>query len=59
VLAGVLRKAAKQFWQTGLSNNPSIDRVVVDTILAGRIRAGTRLGEKSLATLFATSRTSV
>lgn len=34
-----------------------IDRVIVDAILAGRIRAGTRLGEQSLATLFAVSRT--
>ena len=34
-----------------------IDRVIVDAILAGRIRAGTRLGEQSLATLFCVSRT--
>ncbi len=52
-------KPAEQLWRTDLSDNPSIDRVVVDAILSGRIRAGTRLGEKSLATLFATSRTSV
>lgn len=37
----------------------SIDRVIVDAILNGRIRAGTRLGEQALATLFATSRTLV
>jgi DNA-binding GntR family transcriptional regulator len=36
-----------------------IDRVIVDAILSGRIRAGTRLGEQALATLFAVSRTSV
>ncbi|WP_244019094.1 GntR family transcriptional regulator [Methylobacterium sp. J-048] len=35
----------------------SIDRVIVDAILAGRITAGTRLGEQSLATLFSVSRT--
>lgn len=35
----------------------SIDRVIVDAILAGRIRAGTHLGEQSLATLFGVSRT--
>jgi DNA-binding GntR family transcriptional regulator len=38
---------------------PSIDRVIVDAVLSGRIRAGTRLGEQALATLFAVSRTSV
>ncbi len=37
----------------------SIDRVIVDAILAGRIQAGTRLGEQALATLFQVSRTSV
>ncbi|MCK8785899.1 GntR family transcriptional regulator [Roseomonas sp. NAR14] len=36
-----------------------IDRVIVDAILAGRIRAGTRLGEQQLAALFGVSRTSV
>ncbi|AMJ63365.1 GntR family transcriptional regulator [Bosea sp. PAMC 26642] len=36
-----------------------IDRIIVDAILAGRIRAGTRLGEQALATLFGVSRTSV
>src|ERR1700738_4194629 len=36
-----------------------IDRVIVNAILAGRIRAGTRLGEQALATLFQVSRTSV
>ncbi len=36
-----------------------IDRVIVDAILSGRIRAGMRLGEQALATLFAVSRTSV
>jgi DNA-binding GntR family transcriptional regulator len=36
-----------------------IDRVIVNAILAGRIRAGTRLGEQALATLFGVSRTSV
>ncbi len=40
-------------------SQPSIDRVIVDAILAGRIRAGTRLGEQALATLFEVSRTSV
>jgi DNA-binding GntR family transcriptional regulator len=39
--------------------DPSIDRVIIDAILAGNIRAGTRLGEQALATLFAVSRTSV
>ena len=39
--------------------SPPIDRVIVDAILAGRIRAGTRLGEQALATLFEVSRTSV
>jgi DNA-binding GntR family transcriptional regulator len=38
---------------------PSIDRVIVDAILSGGIRAGTRLGEQALATLFEVSRTSV
>jgi DNA-binding GntR family transcriptional regulator len=38
---------------------PPIDRVIVDAILSGGIRAGTRLGEQSLATLFEVSRTSV
>jgi DNA-binding GntR family transcriptional regulator len=42
-----------------LSAPPAIDRIIIDAILAGRISAGTRLGEQSLATLFATSRTSV
>jgi DNA-binding GntR family transcriptional regulator len=42
-----------------MPDQPSIERVIVDAILAGRVRAGTRLGEQSLATLFATSRTSV
>jgi DNA-binding GntR family transcriptional regulator len=41
-----------------LSTTP-IDRVIVNAILAGRIRAGTRLGEQALATLFDVSRTSV
>jgi len=36
-----------------------IDRVIVDAILSGGIRAGTRLGEQALATLFQVSRTSV
>jgi DNA-binding GntR family transcriptional regulator len=36
-----------------------IDRVIVDAILAGSIRAGTRLGEQALATLFQVSRTTV
>ncbi|WP_267360948.1 MULTISPECIES: GntR family transcriptional regulator [unclassified Methylobacterium] len=35
----------------------SIDRIIVDAILAGRISAGTRLGEQCLATLFSVSRT--
>jgi DNA-binding GntR family transcriptional regulator len=38
---------------------PPIDRVIVDAVLSGGIRAGTRLGEQALATLFAVSRTSV
>ena len=38
---------------------PAIDRVIVDAVLAGRIRAGMRLGEHALATLFGVSRTSV
>src|ERR1700733_8192276 len=38
---------------------PSIDHVILDAILSGRISAGTRLGEQALATLFETSRTSV
>jgi DNA-binding GntR family transcriptional regulator len=38
---------------------PSIDRVIVDAILAGSIRAGTRLGEQTLATLFNVSRTTI
>ncbi len=37
----------------------SIDRVIVDAILSGRIQAGMRLGEQALATLFHVSRTSV
>jgi DNA-binding GntR family transcriptional regulator len=36
-----------------------IDRIIVDAILSGTIRAGTRLGEQALATLFKVSRTSV
>ena len=39
--------------------SPPIDRVIVDAILSGGIRAGTRLGEQALATLFEVSRTSV
>jgi DNA-binding GntR family transcriptional regulator len=39
--------------------NPAIDRVIVDAVLSGTIRAGTRLGEQALATLFKVSRTSV
>jgi DNA-binding GntR family transcriptional regulator len=39
--------------------SPGIDRVIVDAILSGSIRAGTRLGEQALATLFEVSRTSV
>jgi DNA-binding GntR family transcriptional regulator len=39
--------------------SPAIDRVIVDAILSGSIRAGTRLGEQALATLFEVSRTSV
>ncbi|HWK46528.1 MAG TPA: GntR family transcriptional regulator [Stellaceae bacterium] len=39
--------------------SPPIDRVIVDAILAGSIRAGMRLGEQDLATLFEVSRTSV
>ncbi len=42
-----------------MSDQPPIYRVILDAILAGRLRAGTRLGEQSLATLFDTSRTSV
>jgi DNA-binding GntR family transcriptional regulator len=39
--------------------SPAIDRVIVDAILSGGIRAGTRLGEQSLATWFDVSRTAV
>ena len=38
---------------------PSIDQVIVDAVLAGQIRAGTRLAEQALASLFEVSRTSV
>jgi DNA-binding GntR family transcriptional regulator len=38
---------------------PPIDRIIVDAVLSGSIRAGTRLGEQALATLFQVSRTSV
>ena len=38
---------------------PPINRVIVDAILSGSIRAGMRLGEQALATLFEVSRTSV
>lgn len=38
---------------------PPIDRVIVDAVLSGRIRAGMRLGEQALAGLFGVSRTSV
>jgi DNA-binding GntR family transcriptional regulator len=41
------------------SNPPPIERAVVNAILAGRIQAGTRLGEQALADLFAVSRTTV
>lgn len=41
-------------------NDPSpIDRVIVDAVLAGRIRAGMRLGEQALANVFGVSRTTV
>lgn len=36
-----------------------IDRVIVDAILSGRLRPGTRLGEQALAKLFEVSRTTV
>ena len=36
-----------------------IDRVIVDAILAGRLRPGARLGEQAVATLFDVSRTTV
>lgn len=36
-----------------------IDRVIVDAILAGRMRPGMRLGEQALATVFGVSRTTV
>ena len=39
--------------------SPPIDRAIVNAVLAGRIRAGTRLSEQALATLFSVSRTSV
>ena len=39
--------------------SPPIDRVIVDAILAGRMRPGMRLGEQALATLFKVSRTTV
>ena len=51
------KPALTEFSPTGTTL--SIDRVIVDAILAGRIRAGTRLGEQALATLFDVSRTSV
>jgi len=38
---------------------PSIDRVIVDAVLSGRIMAGTRLGEQALADIFSVSRTTV
>lgn len=41
------------------ASTPSIERAVIDAILAGRLLAGTRLGEQSLATLFQVSRTVV
>jgi DNA-binding GntR family transcriptional regulator len=37
----------------------TIDRVVVDAVLAGRVKAGTRLGEAQLGQLFGVSRTIV
>ena len=37
----------------------SIDQVILDAVLAGQIRAGTRLQEVALAALFEVSRTSV
>ena len=40
-------------------SSPTIDRVIVDAVLSSRIRAGMRLGEQALATLFGVSRTSV
>jgi DNA-binding GntR family transcriptional regulator len=40
-------------------SSPPIDRAIVNAVLAGRIRAGTRLSEQALATLFSVSRTSV
>ena len=40
-----------------LPHDTAIDRTIVNAILAGRITAGTRLGEQSLATLFGVSRT--
>jgi DNA-binding GntR family transcriptional regulator len=39
--------------------SPPIDRIIVDAVLSGGIRAGTRLGEQALATLFEVSRTAV
>jgi DNA-binding GntR family transcriptional regulator len=37
----------------------TIDQIILDAILAGQIRAGTRLQEQALASIFAVSRTSV
>lgn len=36
-----------------------IDRVIVDAVLAGQVRPGSRLGEQALATLFDVSRTCI
>lgn len=37
----------------------TIDRAIMDAVLSGRIRAGMRLGEQALASLFDVSRTAV
>ena len=42
-----------------LPGSPGIDGRIMDAVLAGRLRPGSRLGEHQLATLFAVSRTLV
>ena len=40
-------------------NAVTIDRAIVDAILAGRLRPGARLGEQALGSVFGVSRTIV
>lgn len=42
-----------------MSSPPPIDQVIIDAVLAGQIRAGTRLQEQALSAIFEVSRTSV